>query len=345
MAKVLLLLILQGLLLTVVKAQSFNFDDLVVLSSLSPKRFDNYMHEKGYVSGGKQMQDNAMAFTFFEKKKKQTPEDSIIENRSVGLYKQDESFCFAFSTTCRKEFEDGLERLRTNNFLQAEPEDSNAVAPLFFQKGNLTVDVSTQVDSDTSLLYTFLLKKRLLPNSVQFAEDLLGFDSHEYLVSYFGEANVKKDVYYFSEKKIKKCSVLFGNSNQQVVFVWEDEKNLCKLSYILIAGILPTETGIPFNDNIGRNKWAFKSGIYSGMSIRDLLRLNGYDFKFYGLNSEFSMMVEPVISGNIDFKKTGIMLTSLDGKGPAVLQTEKVSAEQVVEHRIALHVFYIMLTP
>lgn len=344
MAKVLLLSILQVLLFTVVKAQSFNFDDLVVLSSLSPKRFDNYMHDKGYVSGGRQMRDNAMAFTFFEKRRP-TPADSVIENRSVGLYKKDETFCFSFSTTCTKEFEDGIERLRNNRFIQAEPDDSTQEAPLFFQKGNLTVDVSVKMEQDSSYLYTFLLKKKLLPSSVNFAEDLLVFDSHEYLASYFGEANVKKDVYYFSEKQIKRCSVLFGNSNQQVVFVWEDERNLCKLSYILVAGILPTESGIPFNDNIGRNKWAFRSGIYSGMSIRDLVRLNGYDFKFYGLDSEFSMMVEPVITGNIDFTKTGIMLTSLDGKGPAVLQTEKVSASAVVENRIALHVFYIMLKP
>ena len=203
--------------------------------------------------------------------------------------------------------------------------------------------VSSEIEDD-SLVYTFLLKKRELPSSVQFAEDLLSFDSHEYLVSYFGETNVQKDVYYFSEKKIKKCSVLFGNSNRQVVFVWEDENNLCKLSYILISGILPTENGLPFNDNIGRNKWVFKSGIYSGMSIRDLLRLNGKDFKFYGADSEFSMMVEPENTGNIDFKKTGIMLNSLDGNAP-LLKKAKVSAEDIVENRIALHVFYIMLTP
>ena len=129
------------------------------------------------------------------------------------------------------------------------------------------------------------------------------------------------------------------------MFVWEDENNLCKLSYVLISGILPTENGLPFNDNIGRNKWAFRSGIYSGMSIRDLLRLNGNDFKFFGLGSEFSMMVDPENTGNIDFKKTGIMLTSLDGNGSALLKRAKVSAEHVVENRIALHVFYIMLTP
>jgi hypothetical protein len=304
------------------------------------------MHDKGYVSGGRRMQDDAMAFTFIEKKKLD-PEDTIaiIENRSVGLYKKDNEYCFAFNTTCKKEYEDGLLILK-NNFVQGESGDTSVSAPLFFQKGNMTVHVSSAIaEEDTSLVYTFLLKRKPLPSYVQFAEDLLQFDSHELLISYFGAANVKKDVYYFSEKKIKKCSVLYGNSNRQVVFVWDDEKNLRVLSYILVASILPTETGLPFNDNISRNKWAFKSGIYSGMSIRDLLRLNGNDFKFYGLDSEFSMMVEPEITGNIDFKKTGIMLSSLDGAGPAILKRAKVSAEDVVENRIALHVFYIMLTP
>lgn len=287
------------------------------------------------------MQDDAMAFTFFEKRTL-TPEDTVFETRRVGLYKKDNAYCFAFYTTCKKEYEEGLMTLKNSNFFQGETDDSSH-APLFFQRRNLTVHVSSEVEDD-SLIYTFLLKRKELPSSVQFAEDLLNFDSHEYLVSYFGEANVQKDVYYFSEKKIKKCSVLFGNSNQQVVFVWEDENNLCKLSYVLISGILPTENGLPFNDNISRNKWVFKSGIYSGMSIRELLRINGKDFKFYGVDSEFSMMVEPENTGNIDFKKTGIMLTSLDGRAP-LLKKAKVSAEDIVENRIALHVFYIILTP
>lgn len=342
MARFLLILILQGFFICFLQAQSFSVDDLVTLSSLPPKKFDNYMTEKGYMSGGRRMQDDAMAFTFFEKRTI-SPEDTVIENRHVGLYKKDNSYCFAFHTTCRKEYEEGLLRLKNSNFLYAENNDS-IQAPLFFQRKNLTVHVSSDIE-EGSPVYTFLLKKKELPRSVQFAEDLLNFDSHEYLVSYFGEANVQKDVYYFSEKKVRKCSVLFGNSNQQAVFVWEDENNLCKLSYVLISGILPTENGLPFNDNISRNKWAFKSGIYSGMSIRDLLRLNGSDFNFYGLDSEFSMMVEPENTGNIDFKKIGIMLTSLDGTGPALLKRTRVSAEHIVENRIALHVFYIMLTP
>ena len=184
-----------------------------------------------------------------------------------------------------------------------------------------------------------------MPVVSRFADDLLKFDSHEYLVSFFGEQNVKKDIYYFSEKEMKHCSVLFGNSNRQAVFIWKDEDNLSDLSYILISGILPTETGLPFNDNIGRNKWDFKNGVYSGMSIRELLELNESDFQFYGVNSEFSMMIEPESKGTIDFKKTGIMLSSLDGAGSPLLNKTMISAEEAVENRLALHVFYIMLSP
>lgn len=342
MVRLLLTVVLQGIFICVVHAQSFTVDDLMTLASLSPKKFDNYMNEKGYLTGGKKMQDDAMAFTFIEKLKIK-PEDSVIQSRSVGLYKKENAYCFSYHTTSLDEYEQGVNKLKSSKFFIGESKKS-LEDTLFFQKKNLTVHISSDVDNGCQV-YSFLLQKKEFPGSVQFAEDLLIFDSHEFLVSYFGEENVKKDFYYFTEKKVKKCSVLFGNSDQQAVFVWEDEDNLCKLSYVLISGIIPTESTMPFNENISRNKWAFKSGIFSGMSIRDLLRLNGQDFKFYGLNSEFSLMVEPETTGHLDFKKIGIMLTSIDGTGPALLKKSLISAEEAVENRIALHVFYIMLTP
>lgn len=339
MAKLLLLFIAQGFLISLVRAQSFQVDDLVALSTLPPKKFDNYMHENGYSPGIKSMQDDALAFTFFEKKKKGKP-DSVIVNRRVSLFKQEKDYCFAFYTTSVKEYHAGLNYLRANFFYGSNQDSSQSQ---LYQHKNMTIEASQSLE-DGTITYSFLLKRKELPENVNFAEDLLSFDSHELLATFFGEQNVKRDVYYFSEKKLKRCSVLFGNSNRQVVFVWEDENNLRKLSYILISGVLPTEDGMPFHDNISRNKWPFKSGIYSGMSIRDLLDINGKDFTFYGEDSEFSMMIEPGNTGNIDFKKTGIMLASLDGS-PGILRKAKVSAAAAIENHIALHVFYIMLTP
>lgn len=326
------------------QAPSFSIDDLLTLSSLSPKKFDNYMSEKGFLSGGRTMQDDAMALTFLGKQQV-NPDDSIVHSRTVNLYKKENAFCFAYHTTSYEEFIEGKNRLKKANFFYPESKDTSQELPLLFQHKNITIQTSKEIEEGNPV-YTFLLKKKILPSIVtRFAEDLLIFDSHEYLAAYFGEQNVKRDVYYFSEKKFKKCSVLFGNSNRQVVFVWEDEDNLSKLSYILISGIMPTGEGMPFNDNIGRNIWSFKNGIYCGMSIRELLEINKRDFNFFGANSDFSMMIEPENTGYIDFKRVGIMLSSLDGTSLPLLKKQKVSAEEAIENRLALHVFYIMLTP
>ena len=302
------------------------------------------MSERGFLAGGRIMQNDAMALTFLGKQEV-NPDDTIVHSRTVNLYKKEDAYCFAYHTSSVEEFIEGRNRLKKANFFYPESKDTSQEVPMLFQHRNITIQVSKAIEEGNPV-YTFLLRKKELPTIVtRYAEDLLMFDSHEYLASYFGEENVKKDVYYFSEKKFKKCSVLFGNSNRQVVFVWEDEENLSKLSYILISGVMPTENGLPFNDNIGRNKWSFKNGIYSGMSIRELLEINNRDFKFYGVDSEFSMMVEPENTGYIDFKRVGIMLSCLDGTGSPILKKQKISAEEAVENRLALHVFYIMLTP
>lgn len=335
--------VLQITLLCIAQSQSFTVDDLLTLSSLSSKKFDSYMKEKGFMPGGRTMLNEAMALTFLGKNKF-NPEDSVIESRSVNLYKTNNTYCFAYHTSSLQEYLEGKNRLKRADFFYAENKDTGLNTPMLFQQRNITVETSTSVEEGSNV-YTFLLKKRELPNMTRFAEDLLKFDSHEYLVSYFGEENVKKDIYYFSEKDIKKCSVLFGNSNKQVVFIWKDEDNLSELSYILISGIMPTENGLPFNDNIGRNKWAFKTGIFSGMSIRELLELNERDFNFYGIDSEFSMMIEPKSTGRLNFAKIGIMLSCLDGTGSPLLKKQKISAEEAVDNRLAIHVSYIMLTP
>ena len=190
MAKLLLLFILQVCIICSVRAQSFRIEDLVVLSSLSPKKFDNYMHERGYSSGVKSMQDNAMAFTFFEKRSKGQV-DSVIEQRRVSLFKDEKDYCFAFYTTAIKEYHEGLNYLRSN-FFYGRNEDSSQ-SPLY-QRKNLTVETGQAVE-DSITTYSFLLKRKELPGIVNFAEDLLNFDSHELLAAFFGEENVKKDVY------------------------------------------------------------------------------------------------------------------------------------------------------
>jgi hypothetical protein len=217
--------------------------------------------------------------------------------------------------------------------------------PLLFQRKKISVLVNTIISDDT--LYSFLFHEEELPipANIHYAEDLLCFTSHEYLVSVFGEKNVKKDLYYFSEKEINACSVLFPHTKRQAVFIWKDEVNLRQLSYVLLGGNMTTAGSIDYKEVIAENKWMSKEGVYSGMSLSNLTRLNGNDFKFYGKNSEFPLMVVPENTGSINFKKNMVVLGCLSLNGSPLLNKTMISSDEALGDNPGLYVFMIMLLP
>src|SRR4029079_5314379 len=132
----------------------------------------------------------------------------------------------AFNTSSIDEYMKGRDELKAMNFCFNPASDTGTTAPLLFQRKAITVQTMVGKDEKAGL-YTFLITRKEIPAraGIQYAEDLLRFDSHEYLVSCYGEINVKKDVYVFSANESKKCSVLFPNTDAQAVFIWEDEAN------------------------------------------------------------------------------------------------------------------------
>ena len=193
--------------------------------------------------------------------------------------------------------------------------------------------------------YSFKLKVKKIPSAIKYAEDLLQFDSHEFLVSFFGEQNVKKDMYYFSEKELKKCSVLFSGTRYQVVFVWGDQNNLNNLLYILVPHALPTAGAEKKNPVTGNNEWQFRNGIYPGMDIKELLRLNEMDFNIYGNTSELAFMVKPVDNGKIDFKKTAVMLSCNNCDDIKMFNQQEVSALAVAKKDLPMYVTDVIIYP
>jgi general stress protein 26 len=345
MGRLLLILLLLGPLVFSGKSQSVTIDDLLNLSSISSRSFDDYMGKKGFLQSGISMKDNVKAISFFEKKHCKQP-DSVFVSRSVDLYKKEDTYCFVLHTSSRNEYMDGRNRLKKAGFFYDKASDTSQPGSLLFQKGSISV-LANAVTKDGNPVYNFLLQKKEFPDpgSVRFAEDLLKFDSHEHLISYFGEDNVKKDVYFFSEKESKKCSVLFPNSSRQAVFIWDDEDNLYKVSFILISGTISTNSAVKYSGNFSQNTWMSKNGVYSGMRMKDLLKLNMNDFKFYGQNSEFSFMVVPEKTRYVDFTKLGVMLDCFDCHGSPMLNTEKVSAADAADHDLSLYVSCLMIRP
>ena len=178
-----------------------------------------------------------------------------------------------------------------------------------------------------------------------YAEELLQFDSHEFLVSFFGVQNVKKDMYYFSEKELKKCSVLYSGTRRQAVFVWGDENNLNNLSYILVTNVLPTAGAEKNNPLTGNNEWQFQNGIREGMPIKELLKINEMDFDIYGNESELAFMVKPEKKGKIDFKKTAVMLSCSDCFDDKIFRQQVVSALDVAKENLPVCVYDVIIYP
>ncbi len=339
MRKLLLLLIFPTSLFCEGQGRTITIDDLVTLSSLSQKNTDSYLNRKGFIRNN--IQNELLTATFIENRKSRS-KDTVKIFRSIDLYKKGDVEYSVLRTSSSAECTVWKTWLKSNGFLY-DSNHNDIAAPAIFQRRNIKIVTNTEMKEDMTE-YIFSLQKKELPNPamVQFAEDLLNFDSHEYLVSFFGQQNVKQDVYYFTEKELKKCSVIFPNTNKQVIFIWNDEINLSDLSYILISGILPTIKAVHYNGIVGQNNWNLKNGISSNMNIRELLQVNGEDFQFYGRNSEFSYMVVPESKGKIDFKKTGITLGCFDCSS-SLLNKEKIRASEAINNFINLYIVYIMI--
>lgn len=339
MRKLLLLLIFPTSLFCLGQGRTITIADLVTLSSLSQKSTESYLNRKGFIR--KNIQDDLLSVTFIENRKPKS-KDTVKITRSINLYKKENKEYYLLHTSSSGEYTDWKAWLKNNGFLYDSNHKDNT-APAIFQRRNIKIITNAERREDVTE-YIFSLQKKESPNpaTVQFAEDLLEFDSHEYLVSFFGQQNVKQDVYYFTEKELKKCSVIFPNTDKQVIFIWNDEINLSDLSYILISGILPTIKAVHYNGIVGQNNWNLKNGISSNMNIRELLELNGEDFQFYGRNSEFSYMVVPESKGKIDFKKVGLTLGCFDCSS-ALLDREKIRASDAINNFINLYIVYIMI--
>jgi hypothetical protein len=342
MKKILLILILYNFASGTADGQSFNIDNLVKVASLPSKDIDHFMNKNGYVLTSSKLENEAMEASFSVKVKKNKP--YIGPKRTINIYLKDDSKYFTLHTSSLNEYVDGQRSLIKSGFFYDKQKDVSKDTSILFQKGNTLIQ-ATAGEDDGIPRYSFKLKVKKIPSAIKYAEDLLQFDSHEFLVSFFGEQNVKKDMYYFSEKELKKCSVLFSGTRYQVVFVWGDENNLNNLLYILVPHALPTAGAEKKNPVTGNNEWQFRNGIYPGMDIKELLRLNEMDFNIYGNTSELAFMVKPVDNGKIDFKKTAVMLSCNNCDDIKMFNQQEVSALAVAKKDLPMYVTDVIIYP
>ena len=262
MKRIFFILILLNFSAAKALCQTFTVRDLVTLSTLPSKNIGHFMNKNGFFNYSGNPGIDTMEATFIPKIK--FKKNDSIPQRNIDLYQQPDAKYFTLHISSLQEYLDGEQSLIRSRFIFDKTKDISKDSSMLFQKANVAIEATRQT-LDSVTRYTFKLKVKKIPDSIVYAEDLLQFDSHEFLASYFGEKNVRNDLYYFSEKELKKCSVLFNGTRHQAVFVWGDENNLANLSYILVSNALPTKGGRENALVDGNNQWNCQNGIHSGI--------------------------------------------------------------------------------
>ncbi len=326
-----------------VHSQKFSAKDFLFASSLSSKKFESYLNKRKFFPAGSRS-DNGSLINIYCLRPAKNKKDTLHIKKSIETVHTKSNFSFTYITSLKNEFTESLKALKESGFFCGNENDIDSI---LFQRKSISVLANIIKEPAGDTLYSLLFNQQELPSpeKIVFAEDLLQFYSHEYLVSVFGEKNVIKDVYYFSEKEIVKCSVLFPKTGRQAVFIWEDETNFCKPSYIVVGGNMNTGSISSYDGVIDENVWNSKEGIYSGMSLNSLLRLNGNSFKFYGKNSKSPYMIVPENTGVLNFKSNRVVLGCLNPTGSRLLNNATINADEILSDNLGIYVHMMMILP
>jgi hypothetical protein len=114
---------------------------------------------------------------------------------------------------------------------------------------------------------------------------------------------------------------------------------------IIIGGNMNTGSSANYDGLIGENVWSSKDGVYSGMSLNSLIKLNGDTFKFYGKNSASPYLILPDNHGSLNFKKNAVILGCLNPNGSNELGKPTVDAEKILNDNLGIYVFMMIFYP
>jgi hypothetical protein len=310
----------------------------VELTAIHKPELGENLRKKGYKPVTNEETQDVNTFKKIRKDK--------IYFKQIDKFDQNDTATIIFQTSFATEFNQLLKELSNAGFYHPEkPAMPPGYFPLY-QKGSITIQPSKKI-VDERLVYFFKVQRKLLPTirDVVFAEDLLQLTSHEHLAAVFGSQNVKKDLFYFSENEMNKCSVLFPNTSMQVIVVWKDEINNQGISFLIIGGQLK-EASPNVTYNMEYNKWRSSNGVYAGMTLRQLIELNENPVNFYGWETDQPGLLTKQNTGKIDFNKVGIQLNCLDCS-PDNFYTNNnlISSSRILNNNSRVFVSTIIIIP
>jgi len=319
--------------------QSFQLNDLLDLTGLSVQKFDAHISKKEYKRDYYSPKETRTVYNYIQSKKSK-------ENlaRTISIQEESDRTIICYQTSSEEEFNKLKKEIRKEgfkNYASEAPSDAEVL-----QKDNFLVNTSIEI-KDSTIFFTCLLERKELPKAkdIIYAEDLLSVSSHEHLCLLFGEANVKKDTFYYSPTEINKCSILFPNTNREVVFIWNDETNYRKTAFLVIGGNSKPNSSSNFNRPIEQNAWRSRQGVYSGMSLEELQNLNGKEVRFYSWHLDQAGMLAPKNTGQIDFARISIVLNCLNCNESIFQQVNIIDSENPLLENTKIYVSTMIILP
>jgi len=325
-------------------SQDLTLNELLTLTMQSPQKIDVYLSKKGFARDVSGATVTYPVYAFQPKHNSKRKKDKNI-SRSIEKFQSGQNHSLVFRTSSLRECMTLKGKLKKEGFAG---KDSTSVAgmPLHLRKKNINVLVNTVIENtDTLYSFNFNLKELPPPESINYANDLLQFTSHDDLIAMFGASNVKKDLYFFDEKEIRPCSVLFPRSDRQAVFIWDEDSTSSGFSSVVIGGSLRIESDMSYTSAVAQNNWTLANGIQCNMGLKELLAMNGSDVKFYGRQSDLFMSLFPQNTGKINLQGITIILGCHNCSGTKLLDSATVSAEEALNNGLGMFVIMVMLSP
>ncbi len=343
-----LLIFFWVILSTSARSQDLPADKLLDMLSVSLPKIQSQLTGRKYVLAGAETSGDT-TFKFYEyrpssaTRKKQA--DATTRKLIISLLKNTSTL--TYQTSSEAEYKKIVGSLKKDGFhCEYENDSSFKPASYVYQHELYSAEACMKNAGGIDCYSITFFKKIFSPtNTLQTAEELLEFTSHEYLVHYFGEKNVKKDLYYFADNDIVNCSVLFINTKRQVIFVWKDGLNRRRVSNLFFGGQHNLKSQQTYESVIAENAWMLKSGLRIGMPLIELRTLNDNNISFCGGKAPNPGLILPESTGRIDFSGADVILGCNNCTDDKFLAARQLNSDKALDDGRILFVLSIVLYP
>lgn len=156
--------------------------------------------------------------------------------------------------------------------------------------------------------------------------DLLTYKDINALKEKFGEKNVVTDTLWGEEGMFDIGTKLFPGTANEVEIMWHDVEKQADMRSALIR--------IHYNDNIQNfdlsTKWRTKEGVYLGMPLEELVKLNGKPIKFYGFGWDYGGDVSSFEDGLLQGKMNISLMHTADDSSLSEKEILHITGEKTL---------------